>query len=440
MRLCILASSIPRPDDAPGVSAVDIVEHELIGALRRLDHDVALQVTFNAHRAEGPLTASEVDALRALERTGVTVLDPIPAARPRMSSAAQRVRRLARLAAGRASVVSAYPAWGYRSLVSERLQRIGAEAVLTLWSPEGVAAATGPGGPPVVAYHGDIDHQPGEARVGARELFPDSPPKGAVGKLRAALWRREFRQAHARLMAEVDVIANVTASNATYYRQRGHPRSVYVRNVWRDSARTETPGAQQGEVRIVGHAGRLDATGSTFGLAYLQRAVLPALERALAGRPYRIEIIGSGTISPALRALLAHPRVVARGYVEDLEEELRTASAYMLLNNTGPYRAAYTRHLVAWAAGACLVVHDNSREAIPEISPMENAIVGSDPAEIARGVAAVVSNPELAARVREGGRATYERWFTPSRIAADLDREIRAAVERRARDVRPAIS
>jgi hypothetical protein len=107
---------------------------------------------------------------------------------------------------------------------------------------------------------------------------------------------------------------------------------------------------------------------------------------------------------------------------------------FLLLNNAGSYHAAYTRHLVAWSQGLCLIVHENSRRAIPEIRHMENAIVGSTPEEIARMIRMAATDQELNLRVRKGGRATYERYFTPAVVVRTLADEIARAVSARGAD------
>jgi hypothetical protein len=438
VRLLVISSSIPHAaHDRPDVSAVEIVIHELLSALSDIGYHIVLQPVFNLHRRTSVLAEHERADVEAMERRGIQVLSAIShdAYMPRGPMTGSRLARGAGLLMGRPLISGTYPARRLRPTIRDRIASAGVEAILTVWSPEGVAAATG-SGRPVIAYQGDVDFVPAEVRYRHPELFPHMAAlRRSVGsRLKAELWLREFRWSHLALMGDVDVVANVTASNARFYADHGHRRSVYARNVWRTVSPPvrEAPRALDGSVRIVGHAGRLDTTGSTFGLSYLLRQVLPALERELRGIEHRVEIIGSGEVSPALRSYLDHPRIQVRGFVDDLDEVLRTSAAYLLLNNAGPYRAAFTRHLVAWSIGACLVVHANSREAIPEIAPGANALVGEGPEEIARLVRAAITRPQLALSVRAGGRKTYEAYFRPALVAQDLDREIRWATGRSA--------
>ena len=152
----------------------------------------------------------------------------------------------------------------------------------------------------------------------------------------------------------------------------------------------------------------------------------------------------------SLRGWLQHPRVVCRGWVEDLESELQACDVFLVLDNAGPYVVSSTRHLLAWAMGLCLVAHVRSREAFPELEHMRNALLGSTGPQIAELVARAALEPELNQRIRRGGRETYEARFRPvtvverlvdamRRVAAD-ERQPQARSMRSARsDDQPAV-
>jgi hypothetical protein len=146
------------------------------------------------------------------------------------------------------------------------------------------------------------------------------------------------------------------------------------------------------------------------------------------GLNYEVHIIGGGKVAPALKPWLQNGRVLMRGFLEDLDGELRSSDLFLMLNNGGPYQAAYSRHILAWSMGLCMIVHANSQKAIPEIAHEENALVGSTPEEIAQMVFRAATDFDLNLRIRRGGRVTYEKYFTPSAVAAALSEEIVRAV------------
>ena len=441
MRLFVIAGSVPYSrDGVPGVTAVNIVTYELLHALLDSGHDVVLQMLFNAFRTTPVLAPSEVQALDALRARGMVVLPPVfPEAYLRREDVSLRSRRWARFLGrltGQVRVEDYYAAAGLRGVMAERLRAHEADAILSIWSPEGVAATYQLRDWPKLAYHGDPDFHPIEVRGRDPGLFPTHQGRRRWFPQALRAWRGAWglaglKQAHLALMRDVDVIGNIMAANADWYTRQGHPNSLYLRSLWRDpepsfpgpAAGAEGAGRDR-QVKIIGHAGSLSATGGTYGLQYLLVDVLPRLESVMAGLDYEVHVFGGGQIAPSLRPHLEHPRVVRRGFVQDYDQALRSSDVFLLLNNAGPYRGAHTRQIIAWAMGLCLVVHANSRQAIPETRHLENALVGETPEEIARLIRMAATDPELNRRIRRGGRATYERYFRPRLIAEAMSREL----------------
>jgi glycosyltransferase involved in cell wall biosynthesis len=181
-------------------------------------------------------------------------------------------------------------------------------------------------------------------------------------------------------------------------------------------------------VKIIGHFGYLDRSGSTYGLKYLLCEVLPELEKIL--DDYEIHVIGAGEPVPFIKEKLKHPRIKLRGWVEDLNSELIQADCVLLLNNAGDYQAAYTRHLVCWALKACLVVHGLSEFAIPQMNYRENVMFGYTPTNIAVRIKEVVTNKTLNQHIRNGGYQTYLTHFAPKVVAGKINDEINLLVEK----------
>lgn len=444
MKLFVIGCCVPyRRHGERGVTAVHLVTAELLRQLQGLGHELVFQAVFNHLRDTPALSHSEEQALGELAATGIAVLPPLGPAeiteRPRGPRSAGRLSRFLRRLRGEVRVEDYYPATRLRGPMAARLKASGAEAVLTIWSPEGIAATYGLRDRPKVAYHGDPDFHPIEVRLRDPSLFPVSAGSRLAGRAlqplrawRGRLWLDGFRRAHLALMQDVDVIANIMAANAEFYRSQGHPRSLYLRSLWRDEPVAPTlplprQGGEEGPARpikIIGHAGPLGATGGTYGLKCLLVDVLPRLEALMAGAAYELHIFGSGALAPALQRWARHPRVVVHGFVEDYDRELQSSDVFVLLNNAGPYQGAHTRHIVAWSMGLCVVVHANSQRAIPETRHLENALVGATPEEIAQSIRLAATDAALNQRLRLGGRATYEQYFRPRLIAEALSAEL----------------
>jgi glycosyltransferase involved in cell wall biosynthesis len=63
---------------------------------------------------------------------------------------------------------------------------------------------------------------------------------------------------------------------------------------------------------------------------------------------------------------------------------------------------------------------------VPELVHDENALVGSTGEEIAEHIAAALEDAELRERIAAGGRAAFERDFTPTVVAGRILERARA--------------
>lgn len=446
MRVLIITGTVPfRRHDQPGVTAAHIVAHELIQALRDKSKTIALQVLFNEYRTTSSLTHAEQEELRGLTALGVNVLPPIwPEGYRRMlldRGVLPKFIRLVKFLGGVPVLGPHYPSIRAKPILARAVESLHTDIVLTIWSPEAVAATDGLD-VARVAYHGDVDFAPLEQRLRNPELFAtlNRPKMGGISSILAGArqWFRlvEYKRAHFALMSRTDVIANVAASNARIYSEDGHRRSIYIRNVWSDygsDCRRPASGSSAGRpVKIIGHVGYLTRTGSLFGLRFLFRDLLPQLDQTMGTLDYEIHVIGGGELPIVLRPYASHPRIHMRGYVDDLDSELLSSDMLLLLNNAGPYQAAFTRHMVAWSMGLCLIVHNNSQLAIPEVQHGVNVLSGGTPAEVAAMVRLAAVDCSTNERVRKGGRRTYEDMFAPRVVADLLWKEIESAVKGRA--------
>lgn len=140
----------------------------------------------------------------------------------------------------------------------------------------------------------------------------------------------------------------------------------------------------------------------------------------MSGYAFEVHIIGGGRSSEFIRAYLVQENTVVRGYVEDLNFELHDSDVFLFLNNAGPLKAIFSRRIMAWAMGLCLIAHDGSRSALPEVVHGENALVGATPTELTSSVKLACLDGDLNRKIRQGGRHTYEECFTPAAVSEKI--------------------
>jgi glycosyltransferase involved in cell wall biosynthesis len=407
MRIFYAVTDVPSTGHrAPG--AVSIVTYQAAAALRDHGHDVVVQPFIT----DMPLSEQQQRDLQGLRGAGFDVEEPLGVhgiAPRRLGSVRDAVW---------GSAQQFFPGVGLADEVRRRAN--GADLVLHVWSPEALGACS-QADAPVFAYYGNPDDKPIAARLEHPELFDIPRDRLRLALARGANVRRG--RFGVELMKRCRFAGNVDEVGARYYAAAGHPNAFYIQNMWSDHGASARPGEEN---RIVGSIGSLGATGNTFGLVFLGREIVPALEGRFGDR-FTVEICGGGKPSSAVSEALAHPRIEVRGWVDDIDATIATAKVFLIANSNHPdFVVGHTRLLHAWSLGACVVAHTGLALAVPELVHDENALVGSTGEEIAEHIAAALEDPELRERIAAGGRAAFERDFTPTVVAGRILERARA--------------
>lgn len=404
MRFFFVASNLPQAGHS--VRSPTVVVRESLNALVELGHEVVFQPLL-AHERDAELTAEEERAIEWAAGRGIEILPTIQAPGESSWSKPGIVRR-----AFSSNPQLFFPAYALRGEMSRRVSASGADVVFQLWSGPALAACADVD-VPVFAYYGNPDHRALSARLKHPELF-DVPLATLKNRIRVKLLKlanARHKSANIALMESATWSANVCATDATFFADHGHPNAFYIQNMW-EKSELEMP-TPLDENKIVGNMGGLYATGSTFGMEFLAKEVLPALDRRL-GDDYSVHIFGAGQPTKTVAAALEHPRVQRRGYVDDIDGELRSAKLFVIMNNNNlDFIAGHTRILHVWSLGCCLIAHRNMALAMPEIVHGENALLGETGEEVAGLIEQALGDENLRQRIAAGGRATFERKFLP---------------------------
>ena len=422
MRIFVLSSDIPHiSHHTNGISAINIQLNEFLKIFLQAGHTVCLQVIFNNYHPN-QLTDFEQRRLEELKSEQFHV-EPVFFAKDYNQNQNWR-RRLAKhiknifgVLFKRICLTDFYPSDSLKKEVTSRIQAFQPDALFIFGSPEGVAASDGYHSAPKIAYQGDIDFDPGKARLIDYKLF-----YGPLGWLMVMTgWRRirSFEQAHLLLMKDLSKIFTATAAHVAYYKTNGCQNVEELGPTWIDEGMTisNKSKAHKRKIKIIGHIGHLRVTGSTLGMYFLLTQVMPELEKIMKGLDYEVHIIGAGKPYPGLEKVIRHPRVYLRGWVADLDQELRSGDVFLLLNNAGSYLAAYSRTVMAWSMGLCLIVHRNSLRTLSDMKEGLNVLAGDTGEEIARAIYSAVTDGMLNQHIRQNGRQTYEQHHTPRILA-----------------------
>jgi glycosyltransferase involved in cell wall biosynthesis len=185
---------------------------------------------------------------------------------------------------------------------------------------------------------------------------------------------------------------------------------------------------QVAPLKIIGSAGLMSATGNTIGLEVIATRILPELKKSLVEGNFEIHLFGSGEPLPFLKPLLDDPHIKIRGFVKDLEEEILSAPVFLVANGFHPlFHMGNSRILHGWALGACMVVFDGTRDAMPEMVDGYNALLGKTPEEIAWQIIRAGKDKTLRRRIGQNGYDTVTTLFDPKIVVTDLIKKIEIA-------------
>jgi glycosyltransferase involved in cell wall biosynthesis len=405
--------------------AANVVAHSIVAQLVAAGEFDLSYAYVNANPAQVPAQAEH--ELARLREAGVRFLEPLLLPPP----PPLRERPLAFFKALLAKPESILFGYGAGDALRARAQR-QVDAVLTIWTEVGLNAASDVGALRF-AYHGNPDHKVFDAQHEVMRLVGDEPRglRAAVDWMRRGLLRNLLERAHLAMLRRYTFVADVAANDAAYYASQGL-NAFYLANMWpmsppadwearRDALEAANPG------KIVGSVGNLSATGNSLGFVALGKEVLPALERALPRDSFKIHIFGGREPKLFLKPLLAHPAVILRGFVEDLNEEIMSAPVFLISNNHHNFKVGHTRFLHAWSLGACVVAFRDCRESMPEIEHGRNALLGDTAEEVAFLVAKALNDRKLRRRIGRGGIETLQEKFSPATVTRSLIERMQAA-------------
>ncbi len=209
----------------------------------------------------------------------------------------------------------------------------------------------------------------------------------------------------------------------------GHPHSVYLQNLWprtNDAPIFEWRDDLRKTVGVVASVGNLGATGNTFGLHFLGEHIAPRLSERFREDEITLDVYGGGVPSSKVASVLDHPCIRLHGWVEDLDAEIRSACAFLVLTNVSGFVVGNTRILLAWSLGCPLVAHSVSALSMPEIVDGENALLGDSPDAMADAICRLVSEPELRTKIGRGGFETYREYYDSETVVPRMQELVTA--------------
>ncbi len=300
--------------------------------------------------------------------------------------------------------------------LAHRIDDIGADAALLYWDTLAEFALPHMK-TPAFGYLARPPMAAGMARV---KEWPSS-----IRRLLAQAMLQARSRRHMERMRKLRAASNICAIDAADLQAAGVPCG-YISNTWADgeggewNSRRASAESEKCELQILANIGAVDATGNGYGLRYLAERILPAMEKRYGDRSWSISICGRGKLPDDVLAMLKSPRVSIKGFVADIDAEMRSSGIFLLLNNMGPYTGGYTRVAYAFSTGTCLIAAKGLQNSMPELIDGENCLLGSDENDIIEKIGQALDDASLRRRLGSAARSTYDSVYHPARVASRI--------------------
>lgn len=420
MRILVINNIWPHPNHD---QAANVIMYEMVVELsRRTDAKVGF-LKINHYEGGVPSTDDQLGII-ALKNAGVEILEPLNLPQNRKKS--MKWRKLLK-----PRMVDFCPEVIHKNVIEQTILKFVPDVLLIPVS-EWVTSICADIRILKFAYYGN----PVPKSAYARMLFEYN--HGYMSRIRFLLKKKilkKFEKLHISEMKKYDILGNVSANDAQYYIDNGHPNASYIQNIWID--RYDSPLVKEiskckisKPLVIVGNVGLLSGTANTHGLEILGRDVLPELQRTMKGISYEVHLFGKGSLYPSVAKYLNSSEVKIRGFVPDIDSEMSSSGIFLCANNASDYKVGHTRYLHAWSLGCCVIAHVDCALSMPEIVHGKNALLGRNPAEMADLVAEAVSNHSLRVRIGEGGYMTFKNNFTATKVVPKIFEKIKLCLSK----------
>lgn len=213
---------------------------------------------------------------------------------------------------------------------------------------------------------------------------------------------------------KADLVVNHAANHANWHRAHHGRPTLYTPNPMAPVSGGLCQDVPKTPARFL-LVGGIGGIATLTGLAWFAKRVYPLIEAAIAGGEIEVYLVGRGQLEPSLDKLM--PRVVRRGYVDDLKEEMRGVTA--LLVPTPIPLGFRTRILDAFRHRVTVVAHRANSAGMPELEHGRNALLAATPDEFASAMMQLRQAPADAVQL---ARAAYEQFEAGLNGAATAQR------------------
>ena len=415
MKILYLTSNFPSIDK----EAVERVNFEIISELLKKGHEVYLQVIFS----ENTIFNEKINKyILKFNNSKLKILSPLV-----NNFKFKKFFFYFRILFPNKKNI--YPSLIYKQKIKKIISKNKINLIFQSWDYPGIAAVNEITGIKKILYYGQPDHKPNLTRLADSNIFYKK--KNIFFYLKKFLIKRfnkKKEKIHLSMIKNFDDIHIICKAAQLDYFNAGIKKAKYTQNIWPLSSVEKYFPNKNTRCKIVGSVGSNNATGNTINFYYIGKNLLNELDK-IQNFNYELNFYGKNKPLDTVAKFFNHENVKFRGWVEDLDKEVKLSDIFLICHNS-IYKDRYvtcnghkwqlggchTRFLYAWSLGCPVVTHSVNKIYMPEIENNFNVLMGDNAREIANHIKNLYEDIDLRKKLVINGRDTLKKFFLPSVI------------------------
>ena len=172
-------------------------------------------------------------------------------------------------------------------------------------------------------------------------------------------------------------------------------------------------------VNVLVNIGNINSTGNQIGIKYFFDNILPFLKKDIRQKKIKVIFCGSGDLfSKYTKDQLKYIEI--KGFVKDLDAEIKESDIFLLCNNVGYHYGGYTRVAYFMSSGAPLIAHKNLSKSMPELQHNYNCMLSENKFDMYKYLKELIENKRLRNEISANALRTYSEIYAPKIVIKKL--------------------
>ncbi|MEW6587411.1 MAG: glycosyltransferase, partial [Nitrospirota bacterium] len=276
---------------------------------------------------------------------------------------------------------------------------------------------------PVMAGVGDLWHLPAYFRW---KIQPPSAKKYLIDGTYQLAYQIISKKLMTEMLKPCKRKGAFAAHYAEWFRRHCFTDTIYLRTPVHDSSgpdwkESRKKNKRSGKFKIL-MIGDLATTSTSTGIREFVFETLPILRNELGENGFEVHLVGGGAPSDGILPHLNHGYIKLRGKVTPPDHEF--LSSDLLLVPTPITLGIRVRIVTAFSFGCPVVAHTANAAGIPELMHDHNALLAGSGQGLTNEVVRMLRDNQLKDRLEEGGRSTFEKYFSEKVAAGYIVKEM----------------